>query len=47
MFEIFHDIVRTVFAENCVAAVFIAALFLDLTMPKDKATKQEKHRSTR
>ena len=39
MFEIFPDIVRTVFAENCVAVVFIAALILDLTMPKDKAAK--------
>ena len=31
----------TVFAENCVAVVFIAALILDLTMPKEKETKKE------
>ena len=39
MFAIFPDIIRTIFAENCVAVVFIAALILDLAMPKDKATK--------
>ena len=33
--------------KNCVAVVFITALILDLTMPKDKAAKQEKYRSTR
>ena len=39
MFAIFPDIIRTIFAENCVAVVFIAALILDLAMPKDKAAK--------
>ena len=39
MFDIFPDIVRTVFAENCVAVVFLAAIILNLVMPdknKDK-----------
>jgi len=36
MFAIFPDIVRTVFAENCVAVVFLAAIVLNLAMPKDE-----------
>ena len=36
MFGIFPDIVRTVFAENCVAVVFIVAVVLNLVMPKDE-----------
>ena len=34
MFAIFPDIVRTVFAENCVAVVFLTAIILNLVMPK-------------
>lgn len=34
MFDIFPTIVKTVFAENCVAVIFILALLLDLVLPK-------------
>ncbi len=37
MFAIFPDIIRTIFAENCVAVVFLAAIVLNLVMPKEKA----------
>ena len=36
MFVIFPDLIRTIFAENCVAVVFLAAIILNLVMPKDK-----------
>lgn len=36
MFNIFPSIVRTIFAENCVAVVFLAALIMNLIMPKEK-----------
>lgn len=36
MFAIFPDIIRTIFAENCVAVVFLAAIILNLVMPKEK-----------
>ena len=35
MFSIFPDIIRTIFAENCVAVVFLAAIVMNLVMPKD------------
>ncbi len=35
MFRIFPDMVRTIFAENCVAVVFLAAVIMNLIMPKD------------
>ena len=35
MFNIFPDIVRTVFAENCVAVVFLTAIIMNLVMPED------------
>ena len=35
MFAIFPDIIRTIFAENCVAVVFLAAIIMNLVMPKD------------
>lgn len=35
MFEIFPDIIRTVFAENCVAVVFVTAIIMNLILPKD------------
>ena len=38
MFAIFPAILHTVFAENCVAVVFIISILLDLVIPKDKAT---------
>ena len=34
MFAIFPEIVRTVFAENCVAVVFLLAVVLNLLLPK-------------
>lgn len=34
MFKIFPEIVRTVFAENCVAVVFLLAVMLNLLLPK-------------
>ena len=36
MFDIFPQIIRTVFAENCVAVVFILAVILNLVLPKEK-----------
>jgi NCS2 family nucleobase:cation symporter-2 len=37
MFAIFPDILRTVFAENCVAVVFVISILLDLVIPKETA----------
>ena len=34
MFNIFPTLVRTIFAENCVAVVFLSAIILNLVMPK-------------
>lgn len=39
MFNIFPTIVRTIFAENCVAVVFLAAIIMNLIMPKEENTK--------
>ncbi len=39
MFNVFPEIVRTIFGENCVATVFLVSIILNLVMPKDK--KQE------
>lgn len=36
MFTIFPQIVQTVFAENCVAVVFLLAVILNLILPKEK-----------
>ena len=38
MFNIFPTLVRTIFAENCVAVVFLAAIIMNLIMPKDSET---------
>ena len=35
MFNIFPSMVRTIFAENCVAVVFLAAIIMNLLMPKE------------
>ncbi len=40
MFAIFPDIVRTVFAENCVAVVFLVSIILDLVILKEKTAEQ-------
>lgn len=36
MFSIFPQIIQTVFAENCVAVVFLLAVILNLILPKEK-----------
>lgn len=36
IFAIFPDIIRTIFAENCVAVVFLAAIILNVIMPREK-----------
>lgn len=36
MFAIFPSIVQTVFAENCVAVVFLLAVLLNLVLPREK-----------
>ena len=36
MFKIFPQIIQTIFAENCVAVVFLLAVALNLVLPKDK-----------
>ncbi len=36
IFRIFPDILRSIFAENCVAVVFIVAVLLNLILPKEK-----------
>lgn len=36
MFNIFPQIIQTVFAENCVAVVFLLAVILNLVLPKEK-----------
>lgn len=35
MFAVFPDIIRTIFAENCVAVVFLAAIVMNLILPKE------------
>lgn len=39
IFAIFPQIVRSVFAENCVAVVFVVAILLNLILPKDMEVK--------
>ena len=41
MFNIFPDIVRTIFAENCVAVVFLSAIIMNLVLPKDKKSDSD------
>lgn len=36
IFKIFPNLIKNVFAENCVAVVFIVAIVLNLILPKDK-----------
>lgn len=40
IFGIFPEIVRTIFAENCVATVFLISILLDTVLPKDKKAKE-------
>lgn len=39
IFNIFPDILKNVFAENCVAVVFVVAVIMNLVMPKDTTEK--------
>ncbi len=44
LFEIFPQIIRTVFAENCVAVVFLVSVILNLLLPADmEATSAKKN----
>lgn len=40
IFRIFPDLIKSVFAENCVAVVFIVAIILNLIFPKDKEIEE-------
>ena len=40
MFNLFPELVRTVFAENCVAVVFLLAVILNIFLPKEKEAKK-------
>ena len=41
MFNIFPDIIRTIFAENCVAVVFLSAIIMNQIIPKDSKKDAE------
>jgi len=41
LFDIFPEIVKTVFADNCVAVVFLLAVLLNLILPKEKPEAKE------
>lgn len=41
MFKIFPSIIQSVFAENCVAVVFVLAIILNLVLPKEKEESEE------
>lgn len=40
MFNLFPKLVRTVFAENCVAVVFLLAVILNIFLPKEKEAEK-------
>ena len=40
MFHLFPELVRTVFAENCVAVVFLIAVILNMFLPKEKEAEK-------
>ena len=43
LFAIFPGIIRSIFAENCVAVVFLTAIILNLVLPKNmEVERQEK-----
>lgn len=39
IFDIFPQIIQNIFAENCVAVVFLVAVILNLVLPKDMEAK--------
>ncbi len=43
LFEIFPQIIRTVFAENCVAVVFLVSVILNLVLPVQTKNKAHRH----
>ena len=43
MFNSFPDIIKTIFAENCVAIVFLLAVLLNLILPKEEEPSKEKY----
>ena len=44
MFKEFPQIFQTIFAENCVAVVFLLAVILNLVLPKDKDEKEAENK---
>ncbi len=40
LFRVFPEIIQTVFAENCVAVVFVCAIVLNLVLPKNMEVEQ-------
>ena len=42
LFDLFPDMIRTIFAENCVAVVFISSIIMNLVLPKDMELKRKK-----
>lgn len=40
IFKVFPSLIRNVFAENCVAVVFIVAVVLNLVLPKEESTPE-------
>ena len=41
MFNIFPEIIRIIFAQNCVAVVFLLAVILNLVLPRERLGKNE------
>ena len=42
LFSVFPKIIETVFAENCVAVVFLVAVILNLILPQNMEAFEEK-----
>ena len=45
IFAIFPKIINSVFAENCVAVVFLTAVILNLVLPKNMETHKKQNES--
>ncbi len=41
LFDIFPDIITSVFAQNCVAVVFLLSIILNLVLPKEKSADEK------
>ncbi len=46
LFAIFPDIISSIFAQNCVAVVFLVAIILSLVLPKEKEDQKEEPTET-